>query len=284
MTRAAPVKWAKPPQSVSNKRKKVSGNFSDSAAPLVSPLKESIDVIFGDRFVPQNFDLNAAEIAHNVNNLLAVVSGNLQILRVRIQDRSLRNCLDEVTQACEMAARANASLFNRREFQHKSTLPINLKSIFSDLGGVLARTLGPQVELRLPLVDGFSDIRADQTELESAIINIAANSRHAMPNGGVFEIIANNVTIASNSSTSLYCMEPGAYVLLSFRDTGDGMSSDVLQSALTPHFTTKESGEGFGLGLSSVHHFVQKSGGAVILKSEVTVGTEVQIYLPAQGR
>lgn len=149
----------------------------------------------------------------------------------------------------------------------------------SPRGGLL-RTLGEAVTIETVLAGGLWLALIDQSQLESALLNLAINARDAMPEGGKLTIETANAHLDESYARSDPSVKPGQYVLLALTDTGVGMSQDLIEKAFEPFFTTKERGQGTGLGLSQVHGFVKQSGGHVKIYSEVGKGTTVKLYLP----
>ncbi len=268
---------------IRDRRHRVAG-FIDLVLPTVTCRGGKVDSELGDRQTVDEPGRTAAEVAHYVNNLLTVVSGNLQMMRSHIHEPSLQVPLEDITRACDMAAHANAKLLNGSHLRSGSAVAINTSGLIADLRGILASTLGPRVDLRLLFVNPCWEVRADRAELESAIINIVANARDAMPDGGVFEILGSNVIIDSYRSAAHDGLKSGFYGRLSFRDSGVGMTPGVMLRAFDPDFTTKEFGDGYGLGLSSVYKFANRSGGTVTLNSDTGTGTVVELYLPSVRR
>src|SRR5205823_405005 len=120
----------------------------------------------------------------------------------------------------------------------------------------------------------------DPNQLESALLNLANNARDAMPEGGAIEIETGNAVVEPGQAAGYGDLAPGEYVLVSVRDSGDGMPPDVLARAFDPFFTTKPMGQGTGLGLSMVYGFARQSGGSVRIESAPGQGTEVRLLLP----
>jgi CheY-like chemotaxis protein len=145
---------------------------------------------------------------------------------------------------------------------------------------LLRRTLGEAIVFGTLLAPGLWHVRADPSEIESAMLNLAINARDAMPNGGKLVIETRNVTLDDSDVATEVGVQRGEYVRLSVSDTGVGMKREVLARVFEPFFTTKEPGKGTGLGLSVIYGFVKQSGGHVTAYSEVGKGTTINVYLP----
>jgi CheY-like chemotaxis protein len=145
---------------------------------------------------------------------------------------------------------------------------------------LLHRTLGEQIELEGVLAPRLWMVEADQNQLESAILNLAVNSRDAMPEGGKLTIETVNTALDESYAATDAEVIPGQYVMISISDTGTGIPKEVLPRVFEPFFTTKETGRGTGLGLSMVYGFVKQSGGHVTVYSEQGHGTTVKLYFP----
>jgi PAS domain S-box-containing protein len=221
-------------------------------------------------------------VAHDFNNILQIIMGNLDTAR-----RGASGASPRVMRALETAAsgaRRAASLtqrllaFSRR--QPLNPKPIEVNALVSGMSDLLHRTLGESTDVLTLQGAGLWGIEADGTELESAILNLALNARDAMPNGGRLTIETANVDVDRAHSALHAEVLPGQYVVISVSDTGTGMSEDTISRAFEPFFTTKPVGEGTGLGLSQVYGFVKQSGGHVKIYSQFGQGTCIKIYLP----
>jgi PAS domain S-box-containing protein len=210
----------------------------------------------------------AGGVAHDFNNLLGVILNYTTLVSRRLTDPTARSHLDEIQAAAERAAGLTKQLltFARRDMANPEPLDVN--QVIHALAGMLDRTLGEEIELRLELPDEPLVVLADQHQLDQIVLNLAFNARDAMPDGGV-------LTITGEPS--------GADVIVQVVDTGKGMSSEVAGRAFEPFFTTKPTGEGTGLGLATVYGIVQQGGGHVAIESSVGHGTTVSVRLPGAG-
>jgi PAS domain S-box-containing protein len=228
-------------------------------------------------------------IAHDFNNLLTVVLGNLQVLRERAACQGAgpeQAMLDAASRAAQRGAELTARLlaFSRRQVLRPRR--IALDTMIGGLVSMLRRTLeaGIHIDSEVHAADGDEGLacRADEAQLESALLNLAINARDAMPEGGRLLFSARVATqfppewpVAQHGPAA-----PGDWVEVQVRDTGAGMSDAVRARAFEPFFTTKESGRGTGLGLATVYGFARQSGGMAHLESAPGAGTAVSLYLP----
>jgi CheY-like chemotaxis protein len=157
---------------------------------------------------------------------------------------------------------------------------INLNSVVEEMGKLLPRLIGEDIELILRPDQKLGTIRADASQMEQVIMNLAVNARDAMPNGGKLLIGTRNCDLDQSYTASHPWMRPGSYVLLDVTDTGTGMDEETQAHIFEPFFTTKEKGKGTGLGLATVYGIVKQSGGFIWVYSEVGKGTSFKIYLP----
>jgi PAS domain S-box-containing protein len=227
-------------------------------------------------------------IAHDFNNILQVILGNLEIARLALEcDPTLTGsgvAHQRLLGALERAHRSSASaqqLVQRLlAFGRKQTLAPTMVDANALIGGMedmIGRTLGETIAVRTSLGDGLWPVFADVNQLESALLNLVVNARHAMPDGGRLALETANVELPASAAEGIIA---GSYVMLAVSDTGCGIPKELLSRVFEPFFSTKASGEGSGLGLSMVFGFVKQSGGHLRIYSEVGVGTTVKIYLP----
>jgi PAS domain S-box-containing protein len=219
-------------------------------------------------------------VAHDFNNLLTVITGNLELLEMRLKDERERTLLKRAYDAAEMGARLTSRLLTfarRRQFE---TVQLNLNDCVVAMVDLLGRTLGEPIRLHTQFEPQLWTARADPSEIENAVLNLAINARDAMPKGGRLIIETTNVSVDDGQIGALGKLPAGDYVRLSVSDTGSGMSAHVQQHAFEPFFTTKQPGKGTGLGLSTVYGFTQELGGTVTIYSEIGHGTTVSVYLP----
>ena len=220
-------------------------------------------------------------LAHDFNNILSVVVGNLDLLVDELGADSKPRALAEsamkgALRGAELVQRLLA--FARR--QPLSPRPVDLNERLPGLAAILRRTLGERIEVRTVPGNDLWPAIADPAQFEDALLNLAINARDAMPKGGTLTIETANVRLDEAYAAANPDAVPGEYVMAAVTDTGTGMPPDVVERAFEPFFTTKETGKGSGLGLSMVYGFVKQSRGHVKIYSEVGHGTSIKIYLP----
>jgi PAS domain S-box-containing protein len=224
-------------------------------------------------------------IAHDFNNLMMIVLGNLETIKRNTSDlanihpnleRNLNNAIRGAQRAASLTSRLLA--FSRR--QPLDPKPLDVNKFLSGSAEFLQRSLGELFDVEVVGAAGLWQIEVDGNQLEAALVNVAINSRDAMPNGGKLTIEAANTYLDAAYCQKIPELSPGQFVVICITDTGEGMDRDVLSHAFEPFFTTKEVGHGTGLGLSQVYGFVKQSGGHVKIYSEVSQGTTVKLYFP----
>ncbi len=218
-------------------------------------------------------------IAHDFNNLLTIVLGNLELLEPRLEADDERALLGRATDAAQMGARLTSRLLSFARRRRLAPAVLNLNDLVLGLAELLKRSLGEHVTLTTVLAGNLWPTRADSSEVENAVLNLAINARDAMPRGGKLVIETRNATIDEDAAKTEPGLRPGDYVRISVSDSGTGMDAETLKRAFEPFFTTKE-GRGTGLGLSTIYGFARQSGGNVTIKSAAGAGTTVNLYLP----
>ncbi len=222
-------------------------------------------------------------IAHDFNNLMTVIQGNIELMREDLDADSDAETIELLDDALS-AARDGSELADRLlAFSRKQTLNptrIDMNDLLVDFSRLLRRSLGQDIEVRIEQGKDVSPIFADRSQLENALLNLAVNAGHAMPEGGILTLETSNRRIESHESDDFADVGPGDYAMIKVSDTGVGMPPEVLEHVLEPFYTTKESGVGTGLGLSMVHGFAKQSGGGIRITSEVGTGTDISVLLP----
>jgi hypothetical protein len=232
----------------------------------------------------------AGGVAHDFNNLLGVIMSYLSFVREwataqgegdDVGSQTVLSDLDQIDVATSRAAELTRQLlaFGRRE--KVSPRAIRVKTVVEEVRRLLSRSLGERIELLTLVHDDAAMVVVDPGQMEQVFINLAVNARDAMPTGGTVTIEASLVALSEPESSELWGLHPGDYVRISVRDTGQGMTPDVVQHAFEPFFTTKPAGKGTGLGLSSIYGIVVGAGGAIRLESEPQEGTDVVMLFPA---
>ncbi len=224
----------------------------------------------------------AAGIAHDFNNLLVAVMGSVQVVKPQVAaDSPGAQALEVIGRAADNGATLSRQLLMLGS--PRSALPNTV-----DIGVVLQRAapligplVGPSVALTVDRRAALWPVRIDPGQLEQALLNLAANARDAMPDGGSLLMAADNVFVTEPRCFQGCELPPGRYVLVRVTDTGSGMNHDVMERALEPFFTTKGAGGGTGLGLALVHAVVHGNGGFLEIASLPGRGTEVRMFLPA---
>jgi PAS domain S-box-containing protein len=223
----------------------------------------------------------AGGVAHDFNNLLTAIIGYADILRDDLGTNSSHaDDLNEIIKASDRATALTRQLlaFSRRQpFEPKA---LRLNDRVADMEKMLRRLLGPSVRLVTASDADLAAIVADPNQLEQVVLNLAVNSRDAMPQGGTLTIETRNVRLNEPYARGASAVPPGSYVMLAVSDTGTGMNQETLGRLFEPFFTTKEKGKGTGLGLSTVYGIVKQSQGHVIVYSEPGVGTTFKCYFP----
>src|SRR5208337_1534910 len=214
------------------------------------------------------------------NNILTAIIGNLEMHYPHVIDPDQRGHVQEALDAAHDGAKLAAQLlaFGRR--QPLNPKPIDVGPLVSSFKGLLQRTLGETIELRILGVGSANLTVVDSSQLLNALLNLSINARDAMPRGGQLTIETTHVRLDADYAQTYPDIRPGCYVLVTVTDTGSGMSEEVRRRAFEPFFTTKPTGAGTGLGLSMVYGFVKQSGGHIQLYSELGRGTSVRVFLP----
>jgi PAS domain S-box-containing protein len=223
----------------------------------------------------------AAGVAHDFNNLLTVINGYSQLLLGRVKAGDpLRDALEEIHKAGERAAGLTQQLlaFSRKQILQPRVLDLN--RVVEQMRPMLERLMGEDVEVCVQLQAEAATICADPNQLEQVLMNLAGNSRDAMPAGGKFSIETGFVECDESHAQLRPGTHAGSYVMLAVSDTGGGMSEKTRGHIFEPFFTTKEVGKGTGLGLSTIHGIVEQSGGYIEVASELGRGTTFKIYIP----
>jgi PAS domain S-box-containing protein len=213
----------------------------------------------------------AGGIAHDFNNFLSVIRGYARFLIDGLPaDSPLRSDAEEVARAAERAARLTNQLlvFSRRDVVQSRV--IDLADVLAGVGSLLERTLGEDVALSVSVGEGLHRVEADPSQIEQVLVNLAVNARDAMPGGGRLEI-----ELANHDAG------PDRRVRLTVRDTGQGMSAEVVERAFEPFYSTKPKGQGTGLGLATVYGIVTQAGGSIEIESAPGEGTSVNVVFPA---
>ena len=220
-------------------------------------------------------------IAHDFNNLLGVIIGYSRVLKKALGDsNALCEHALEIEKAGQRAASLTKQLLAFSQQQVLTPAVLNLNTLASDMEKMLPRLLGEDIQLSLELEGELGSVKADQSQIEQVIMNLAVNARDAMPTGGKLKICTANVELNQTYTRNHPGSRIGKYVMLAVTDTGTGMDAGTLAHIFEPFFTTKERGKGTGLGLATVYGIVKQSNGYIAVDSSPGKGTAFQVYLP----
>ena len=223
----------------------------------------------------------AGGIAHDFNNLLMVIKGHTELLlNVLPPAEQYSRKIEQIERAADRASALTRQLLAFSRLQVLQPRVMNLNDVVHDMGRLLPRMIGEDVELVIRTSEDLGAIRADASQMEQVIMNLAVNARDAMPGGGKLLIETSNTELDSAYNTRHPIVRQGRYVLIAVSDTGTGMSAETQAHIFEPFFTTKAQGKGTGLGLATVYGIVKQSGGFIWVYSELGRGTSFKIYLP----
>jgi two-component system, cell cycle sensor histidine kinase and response regulator CckA len=222
----------------------------------------------------------AGGVAGDFNNVLTVVTGYAELLRAEIPaSNPMRRFVDEIIYAGERAAALTRHLLAFSRGATAQARVLDLNTVISNMEPMLRRLLGQNIELILLATPGIGRIKADPAQIEQVIVNLATNSRDAMPGGGKLILETANVDVEAAASQNLG-VKPGPYVMLAVSDTGVGMDPETRSRLFEPFFTTKAPGGGSGLGLATVYGAIKQADGHVTVYSQPNCGTIFEVYLP----
>jgi nitrogen-specific signal transduction histidine kinase/ActR/RegA family two-component response regulator len=223
----------------------------------------------------------AGGVAHDFNNLLTIIKGYVEMAQQRCLDRpELHTDIRRIDEAADRAVTLVRQLlaFSRKQVLQPKILDLN--AIVLNLDQLLRRLMSENIAMKTFVSRDVGAIKADPGQIEQVIMNLVVNARDALPNGGQILIETSNVDLDSTYTRDHPVVRPGPYVLLAVSDTGIGMTADTIAHIFEPFYTTKESGRGTGLGLSTVYGIVKQSGGYIWVYSELGKGTTFKVYLP----
>jgi len=223
----------------------------------------------------------AGGVAHDFNNLLMVIKGHTELLlSVLPHTNQIAKKIEQIDKSADRATALTRQLlaFSRRQVLQPQIISLN--SVVHDMGKLLPRLIGEDIELLIRTDEHLGTVRADASQMEQVIMNLAVNARDAMPNGGKLVIETANLDLDPSYATTHPLMKPGPYIRLVVTDNGTGMDAETQSHIFEPFFTTKEKGKGTGLGLATVYGIVKQSGGFIWVYSELGKGTSFKIYLP----
>ncbi len=223
----------------------------------------------------------AGGVAHDFNNMLSVIIGLSELSMMELDDSDpVKENIKSIYKAGEKAANLTRQLlaFSRRQFLEMKVL--NLNKVISNMALLLNSIIGDDISLIFNPCNKLKNIKADPSQIEQIIMNLAVNAKDAMPKGGQLIIETNNIIFDENYASTHDGIQTGEYVLISVTDTGAGMEKDVMENIFEPFYTTKEAGKGTGLGLSTVYGIVKQHKGYIWVYSETDKGTTFKIYFP----
>ena len=225
-------------------------------------------------------------LAHDFNNLLTGITGNLEVLEIRLAQNRFGEVGRYVDAAKNAAHRAAALTHRLLAFSRRQTLDsksTDMDQLVTSMAELIGRTLGPSIEVEVASNSELWPTLVDPSQLENALLNLCINARDAMPVGGRLLIETANTQLDQQFAGE-HDLPPGDYVSLCVSDNGSGMPPEIVAKVFEPFFTTKPLGQGTGLGLSMVYGFVRQSGGQVQIRSKPGDGTSVCLYLPRHNR
>jgi len=227
----------------------------------------------------------AGGAAHDFNNLLSVILGSLELLQ---DEDDADECAEYIQTALSATHRGAELTRNLLSFARKAVLNprrLVLNDILDDIQKLIRQILPITIQLEVNTAEDLWSVHADKSSFENAVLNLAINSRDAMPDGGLIKIDVENKTLSDTySEEHQETLEPGRYVVFSLTDTGAGIPEHLMREVFTPYFTTKPVDKGSGLGLSMVHGFARQSGGGLRLYSKVGMGTTVKLFFQASDQ
>lgn len=223
----------------------------------------------------------AGGIAHDFNNILTAVIGYGSLLLMKMRkDDPLKHNVEQILASANRAASLTHGLLAYSRKQLLNPRPLDLNETIRKVNQLLVRLIGEDVELKILLADGEITVLADASQLEQVLMNLAANARDAMPEGGNLYIETELVMMDEEAVRAHDVQKPGLYALIAVTDSGMGMDEKTKDRIFEPFFTTKEAGRGTGLGLAMVYGIIKQHEGSVHVYSEVGRGTTFKIYLP----
>lgn len=224
----------------------------------------------------------AGGVAHDFNNLLTVINGYSEMLLAKLSDEDrMRSPIDAILKAGVRAKNLTGQLlaFSRQQVYTPKVTELN--ALISDVEKMLHRLIGEDIELVFEAAPDLWPIKVDPSQIEQVLVNLAVNSRDALPQGGRITIRSQNTVLGVNQTAGE--VPDGDYVQLSLSDNGTGMSAEVMEHIFEPFFTTKEKGKGTGLGLATCFGIIKRSNGMVRVSSTLEIGTTFDIYFPRSG-
>jgi two-component system cell cycle sensor histidine kinase/response regulator CckA len=222
----------------------------------------------------------ASGVAHDFNNILAVIMGYSDLITPEITKEKLRTYNEQIRSAAQRAAGLTRQLLVFSRKQTVQPVVLDLKEVVKEIDGMLRRLIDENIEMTIVSGQQLGHVKADPGYVGQVVMNLAINARDAMPNGGKLTIATSNEVLDDNFARVHSKAIPGEYVRLSVTDTGTGMTDNVKAHLFEAFFTTKPKGKGTGLGLATCQTVVQQSGGYICVESEIGKGTTFNVYFP----
>jgi PAS domain S-box-containing protein len=242
--------------------------------------RRSLEAQFRQAQKMEAVGLLAGGISHDYNNLLGVILGNADLLLEKTPTGVQQHYVEQIKKATRSAADLTRQLlaFSRKQTLYPTILDLN--AVVRDVGKILQRLIGEDVQIVTDLESSLDSTLADRGQIEQILMNLATNARDAMPNGGTLTIRTRNAELGPDDVALHPYAKPGRYIRLSVTDTGVGMTDAIRQRVFEPFFTTKAEGRGTGLGLATVYGIVKQSTGYIWVSSAPGAGATFDIYLP----
>ena len=229
----------------------------------------------------ESLGLMAGGIVHDFNNLLASILGYSSLLIEEFpKDNPYYEDIQQINRTSEKATEITSRLMAYVQGNSYVVSDLDVNQLIKEVAGILSRTLDKNISIRADLTPKILPIKADASQIQQAIFQVALNARDAMPLGGKLIFQTQNVLISDGDARLRFGNKPGNYVQVTISDTGVGMSSEVKESIFKPYFTTKDQDAGKGLGLSMVREIVENHGGSISVFSEQSKGTVFKMFLP----
>ncbi|MBO6703662.1 MAG: response regulator [Pseudomonadales bacterium] len=220
-----------------------------------------------------------SSVAHDINNLLTVIKGNLEFMRMSADETWDMEYVNSIESAADQASDLTSKLLSFSKQRPMATGAVDLNEVFEQLGTLIRHSVGEGVSVEMIVSPEVRPCLSDRSQLGSAILNLALNARDAMEGEGKLVITAKN-QLVKKGDVGNADIEPGNYVRICVIDEGKGMPQNMVEKVTEPFFTTKALGEGTGLGLSMVYGFVTQSGGKLVIESAEGIGTNMSLVLP----
>ncbi len=222
----------------------------------------------------------AGGVAHDFNNILTIIRGYCALLVAKLTDPSLKQRVEQIDKASERAETLTRQLLAFSRKQQLQPRSVNINLLIKNIQTLLVPLLGEDIRLDVSCPEEPGWIHVDPNQFENAIMNLATNAKDAMPNGGSLKLEVNYLSFTESYVSEKMSLDPGDYISVAIRDTGEGMDAEALDHLFEPFYTTKPKGKGTGLGLSMVYGFVKQSKGNLEVHSTKAEGTSFFLYFP----